>query len=276
MRVSRAPANDVRPMNWGSFRTWARTIAIAAAIPAAGVVLLLAATVVGSSGQLLSESGIGAESVEMQRAAPEAGGGTKWWGSAAGALLGALIGSCVPLLLTRNARRIERRGELVAMQIEMHHAWRFMNALNNRSVLAPLYRVPVTMLEHALPKLIGEGQFTAIEVSALVQYVMRVGELNRGLQRAGEAAAANLRDLLDSEFDRNLEKVNGILRDEQWHLEGLTVYEVAELALYRLTGDAVPSDRRSAFSAYEDLGIQIRATEKPRASAAPLRSKSST
>jgi hypothetical protein len=188
MRVRRAPANGVRPMNWGFFRTRARTVAIAAAIPAAGAVLFLAATVVGSTAQLPPESGIEAESVAIQRAAPESSGGTKWWGGAAGALLGALIGSCVPLLLTRNARRIERRGELVAMQIEMYHAWRFMNALNNRSVPAPLYRVPVTMLEHALPKLIGEGQFTAIEVSALVEYVMRVGELNHGLRRAGEPA----------------------------------------------------------------------------------------
>jgi len=257
MRVRRAPANDVRPMNWGFFRKWARLVAIAAAIPAAGAVLLLAATVVGPSRQPLS-------------------GGTKWWEGAAGALLGALIGSCVPLLLSWNARRIERRGELRAMQIEMYHAWRFMNALNSRSVLAPLYRVPITMFEHALPKLIGEGQFTADELSALVEYVMRIEELNRGLRPAGEAAAANLRDLRESEFDRNIEKVNAILHDERWHLEGLTVYEVAELALYRLTGDTVPSDRRSAFCDHEALSMQGRATETRRAALPPLPSKSST
>ena len=208
-------------------------VAIAAAIPAAGAILVLAARAGGSP----DWSGVESPALETRATPDSGGGGTKWWEGAAGALLGALIGSCVPFLLTWNARRVERRGELVAMQIEMYHAWRFMDALSNRSVLAPLYRLPVTMFEHALPKLIGEGKFTENELNGLVEYVMRIEELNRGLQRAGEAAAANMRDLLDMEFDRNLVKANGILREKQAHLEGLTVYNVAQSALDRLTGD---------------------------------------
>jgi hypothetical protein len=41
-----------------------------------------------------------------------------------------------------------------------------------------------------LPKLIGEGRLKIAELSGLVEYAMRIEELNRGLQRAGEAAAA--------------------------------------------------------------------------------------
>ena len=49
-----------------------------------------------------------------------------------------------------------------------------------------MYRLPLTMFERGLPKLIGEGLLTTNEISGLVEYIMRAEELNRGLDRGGE------------------------------------------------------------------------------------------
>jgi hypothetical protein len=73
-----------------------------------------------------------------------------------GALVGALIGSCIPLGWARWTRRTERRGELLAMEAELYHAKLAMTALRNANVMAALYHVPLTTFGRALPKLIGE------------------------------------------------------------------------------------------------------------------------
>jgi hypothetical protein len=88
----------------------------------------------------------------------------EWWeggaGAILGALLGALIGSIIPLAWAWNARRIERKGEITAMQVEMYHARLAMNALRKDQIQAPLYHLPLTMFERGLPKLIGEDKLT--------------------------------------------------------------------------------------------------------------------
>jgi hypothetical protein len=169
-----------------------------------------------------------------------------WWAGAAGALLGALIGSCVPLLWSAWARRKERRGELIAMQAEMYHARRAMTALSAARpiVLAPLYHLPLTIFERALPKLIGEGLLTENEISGLVEYVMRAEELNRGLDLASAAAAGGEQAAMGAvseQFTRNLGKVTHILNEKQERLGGLTVFDVAEAAIYRLAGSVPPA-----------------------------------
>ena len=49
----------------------------------------------------------------------------------------------------------------------------------------------MSICRQALPKLIGDNVLTKAEVAALVEYVNRVEEINRGLERAGEAHATN-------------------------------------------------------------------------------------
>jgi hypothetical protein len=105
---------------------------------------------------------------------------------AAGALLGALIGGGIPLGWAALLRRRERAGEIQAMQVEMYDAKRSMAALRKENISAPLYRLPLTMFERGLPKLVGEGLLTLNEIAGLIEYVMRSEELNRGLDRAGE------------------------------------------------------------------------------------------
>ncbi len=178
--------------------------------------------------------------------------GVAWWEGAGGAVLaaffGAIIGSCIPLFWSWRMRRVERRGEIIAMAVEMYHARINMNDLlvGDSDVLAPLYQLPLTMVERALPKLIGEGLLEDNEISGLVEYVMRAQELNRSLQRAGDAAA---RDQLDQvnlrlEYDRSRTRVSHIVDERRERLGGATLFEAAEAALYRLVGGQIPGVSR--------------------------------
>lgn len=115
-----------------------------------------------------------------------------WWEGAAGALLGAMVASAIPIYVSWRARRIERRGELAAMQDEMQQAKDVMGKLlAMKAPQATSLRVPRVMLERGYPKIIGEGLLTPMETSALVEYVTQVEALNRALDQAGQAAAAN-------------------------------------------------------------------------------------
>ena len=66
-----------------------------------------------------------------------------WWEGGAGAivagLVGALVGSFIPVLWNYHTRNTERKGELVAMQAELRYAYLALRALLDESILAPLY-----------------------------------------------------------------------------------------------------------------------------------------
>jgi hypothetical protein len=167
-----------------------------------------------------------------------------WWegggGAVVGALVGAIIGSCIPFLWSMRVRAVERRGELVAMRVEMYHARVAMSELRESRpiILAPLYHIPLTMFDRRLPKPIGESSLTENEISGLVEYVMRAEELNRGLEHAREAAARGSgydnELLVRQEYNRKVAKVAIILDNQDSRLESKTVFEVAQSALYRL------------------------------------------
>lgn len=181
-----------------------------------------------------------------------------WWEGAGGAIVGGLIGAVIagwiPLAWAKWARRIERRGELTAMQVELDSAWIGMTAMREGGIWAPLYRMPLTEFGRALPKLIGEGKLTQDEIRALVEYVIRLEEINRGLDRAGEAQSAEDAKL---EFSRNLEKLKPILDTREWGRgDTMTLFGIAESAIYRLTGDS-PPDRLKMTR----LNQQVRARE---------------
>jgi hypothetical protein len=86
-----------------------------------------------------------------------------WWegvgGAILGGLIGAFVGSFIPLGWQKYVRAVERRGELKAMQAELYHAKIAMRTLREAQpiIAAPLYLLPLTTFERALPKLIGEG-----------------------------------------------------------------------------------------------------------------------
>jgi hypothetical protein len=179
-----------------------------------------------------------------------------WWEGAGGALLGGLIGvvvgSFIPLLWSRWHRATERRGELYAMRAELYHARSAMNALSKTRplVLAPPYHLPRSTFERALPKLIGEGSLTENEVAALVEYVMLAGEVNRGFDLATHVqSSGGTLEAIVEQYKRNHAKVQHILHEKQERLGGLTVFDAAEGAIYRLSGDAPPERKLSARAA---------------------------
>lgn len=161
-----------------------------------------------------------------------------WWDGVAGALIGAvlgsLIGSGIPLLSARRSRRTERRGEISAIQVELYHARMSMQALLTENIAAPLYRLPLDTFERALPKLIGEGALSGDETAVLIEYVMRIEELNRGLERAGQAVFLNQSTVVAEEFIRNRLKTTDILVKKLEHYKGRTIYEAAWETAFRL------------------------------------------
>lgn len=158
-----------------------------------------------------------------------------WAGAVIAALLGALIGSCVPLAWASWRRRIERRGEVTGMLSELLRVRVQLHALLHDNVAAPLYRLPVAMTAHVLPKLIGDGVLSDNEVYALIEWVNRIEELNRGLERAGAAHAAYHEEAARQEFERNQAKAVEI-RDERLERHGdRPLLEATQDVLFRLT-----------------------------------------
>jgi hypothetical protein len=154
-----------------------------------------------------------------------------WWSGTAGVLIGAILASAIPTAVEWWRRRVERRGELIAMSAEYYLAARALHALETENVQAPLYRIPLTMFEHALPKLIGEGSLKTGEIAVLIEYVNRIEELNRGLGRASAAHAAEQPKLTEDEFRRNLAKVAG-LRAADARFKGDSLFDLTADILF--------------------------------------------
>jgi hypothetical protein len=157
-----------------------------------------------------------------------------WWAGAAGALFGAVIGSCIPLWWSWWRRWVERNGEITAMHVELFRVSLILRELIAAGMTAPLYRLPITITQRALPKLIGDGVLDGSEVYALVEYVNRVEELNRGLDRAGNAHALQDARLLLSEHKRNVAKATELLDQQLERHDGQSVFDAVQAALFRL------------------------------------------
>lgn len=158
-----------------------------------------------------------------------------WWEGAAGALGGAVLGGCIPLGWAWWRRRVERRGEIDAMQAELFRVLILLRELRTAKVGAPLYRLPISVTEHALPKLIGDGVLTDQEGYALVEYVNRIDEVNRGLDQAAEAYASRNLAWLDEEYKRNLLKATAILEEQLERHQDQTIFDAAQAVLVRIT-----------------------------------------
>jgi hypothetical protein len=163
--------------------------------------------------------------------------GNYWWIGLVSALLGAGIGSSVPIWWSSRLRRIERLGEITAMISEASSAGMRMKALIRGQVKAPLYRLPSAISKHALPKLIGDGKLSDAEIDLLVEFSNKIDEINRGLERAGAAHAANPggSKWLDEEYERNVAKaVETVEVDTAENKNALSVVDSVLAALFRV------------------------------------------
>jgi hypothetical protein len=163
-----------------------------------------------------------------------------WWAGGAGAVIGAIIGSFigsfVPLWSATSRRREESLGEIAAMHVEFHLTHIALTELLEpaaQTVLAPLYRLPITICKQALPKLIGDNVLTQAEVATLIEYVNRVEEINRGLERAGEAHAADRHAQLLQEHGRNRAKAAELINRPVVR-DGKALFDLGRDALFRL------------------------------------------
>lgn len=153
------------------------------------------------------------------------------------AAVGTIGAVWVALFLARRdtkSRRIERRGEIVAMCADVYHARHCLETLVGQQIQAPLYRIPDSTFASGLPRLIGDGRLTENEIAVLLQYANKVAEINRGLDRAGAAHMAQPggSDLLNREFARNQAKANEALEPKDDGQESLI--DESERALYRV------------------------------------------
>ncbi len=153
------------------------------------------------------------------------------------AAIGTIAAVFVALHLARRdikSRRIERRGEIIAMCSDVYHARKRMETLTEEGIQAPLYRIPDSTFAGGLPNLIGDGRLRKNEIAALLEYANRIAEINRGLDRAGDAHAAQPggSDHLKSEFERNQAKASEVLELRANGQEPLI--NEAERALYRV------------------------------------------
>lgn len=135
-------------------------------------------------------------------------------------------------LRDRSSRRVERRGEITAMLAEVFRARLSMQTLLREDILAPLYRLPIANFDRALPKLIGDGRLEDMEIDVLVEYGNRIEELNRGLERAGDAHSDGAR--MVREFKRNRAKALEILEEKSPRFGDRPLIDAAQDALFRM------------------------------------------
>ena len=61
----------------------------------------------------------------------------------------------------------------------------------NRTVSAPLYRLPTSAFGVSFPVLVSEADLTPDEFESLIEYYSWAGDINRGLDNASDAAEAD-------------------------------------------------------------------------------------
>jgi hypothetical protein len=143
-----------------------------------------------------------------------------------------VLGLLVPLISARYLRRVERRGEVIAMLVEITETRARLITYTTQNIMAPLYRLPTSILKMAMPKLIGAGPLTSREIDTLIQYSNKVDEINRGLDRAGDESDL---DRVRKEYARNCAKATEMLSKPIYSGEPGAMIEVANIAMLRMT-----------------------------------------
>jgi hypothetical protein len=86
------------------------------------------------------------------------------------------------------------------------------------------------MCNQAVPKLVGDGLLSMDETGAPVEFINRSEEINRGLDRAGDAHAADNREWLDDEHQRNVTKASNLLEKKLERRGDLRLINAAQAA----------------------------------------------
>jgi hypothetical protein len=122
-------------------------------------------------------------------------------------VLGFLLGQ-VPGWIERR-RRI--RGHWGALAAEAEMCERLAGAYLADDVPAPLYRLPEAAFCASFPALLAEGVIIRLEARQLTEFRGAIQEINRGLDIASEARAANNNTLLQTEAGRLNTKCRNLL-----------------------------------------------------------------
>lgn len=167
-----------------------------------------------------------------------------WWEGGGSALLGALAGAIaanvLPGYLIWRKRKIERKGELIAMQEELRMARSGMETIRGtKQVQALEVRVPLAIFEQGYPKLLGEGSLRDVEMRGLVEYITRAEALNRALDRAGEAATAGQTAELLYQFGRAKNHAALLLDRTLPDIQEQTVLAAVEGTIQRLIREPI-------------------------------------
>src|SRR5215210_7064021 len=108
-------------------------------------------------------------------------------------------------------RRRRRRGLWGALAAEADVCERLAGAYLSDPVAAPLYRLPEAAFSASFPALLAEGVMTRLEARQLTEFRGAVQEINRGLDIASEAEAANNNARLQAEVSRLSLKCRNLL-----------------------------------------------------------------
>jgi hypothetical protein len=108
-------------------------------------------------------------------------------------------------------RRWRRRGHWGALAAEADMCERLAGAYLSDPVAAPLFRLPEAAFSASFPGLLAEGVINRLEARQLSEFRGAVQEINRGLDIASEARAANNTTLLQTEVSRLALKCRNLL-----------------------------------------------------------------
>ena len=125
--------------------------------------------------------------------------------------IGVVVGFFLGLVPGWLGRLRTLRGHWGALAAETEMCERLTEAYLKDKVPAPLYRLPEAAFSASFPALLAEGVMNRLEARQLTEFRAAIQEVNRGLDRAGEAQAANNSVLLQAEAKRLETKCQNIL-----------------------------------------------------------------
>jgi hypothetical protein len=129
-----------------------------------------------------------------------------------GGLIGVVLGFLLSEIPRRRREQQARLSRLHAVRIEVEHCGEMLRTFIRDPKLAPLYRLPTGAGEHALGAIATDGTLGDAATQSLLRYYTQVDEVNRGLDLATQARAADNSKMLAEEFDRLFNfKVPGLL-----------------------------------------------------------------
>jgi hypothetical protein len=134
-------------------------------------------------------------------------------------ILGSLAGVVVGAAITGGRDWLTRKrrlsGQWDALKAELSVCADLAETYRSDRYKAPAYRLPTFVFDAAFPVLITESEMPGSDAGALLRFYGLVGDVNRGLDAAADAAASGDSQRLDNERNRLLAKVGRLtVKDE--------------------------------------------------------------